>query len=303
MKQFHILLPGLILAITLTGICGQAAAQPSPDCANTAATHTFWNEVYASREDERLVADALARELLPCLASPDSELRDDIGYGLYTYWLRNDRLSLETRNFLLNTLTDNLQTEDPLLRSFSALILSELMRADAITPFMSEQARETLLRQTLTALQQESDYRGLDPQLGWVHPVAHMADVLWRFALHPALSATEARAILAGVRIKASTSDNSYTFNEGDRLARVAAIIIRTEMLPDSELVDWLQHMQTRINGEDWSTAFASVAGMTELHNVKGFVRALSDQLNAADIAPTVATALQELTNTMAGLV
>lgn len=302
MKQFHRTLSGLLFT-ALAGISPSAFGQPSPNCADTEANHAFWSEVYASRDDERLVADALARELLPCLGSTDSDLRDTWGYGLYTFWLRNDRLSLQTRNFLLHTLTNNLQSGEVLERSFSALILSELMRADALTPFMSAAERETLLQQTLTALRLESDFRGLDAELGWVHPVAHMADVLWRFALHPALSAQQAELILAAIRRQAGTAMTSYVFNESDRLARVVAIVIRTEVLPDAVLVEWLQGFATRVNGEAWGSAFASVSGMAELHNTKTFIRALSDQLQNVAIPTAIENKLDELSAAMAGLV
>ncbi|MEX2131100.1 MAG: hypothetical protein WD772_06400 [Pseudohongiellaceae bacterium] len=88
-------LAGLLGIGTLALLPASSNAQPAADCAATAENLTFWQEVYGSREDTRIVTDALAHELLPCLGAANSELRDTYGYGLYTYCLRSDRLSVE----------------------------------------------------------------------------------------------------------------------------------------------------------------------------------------------------------------
>jgi hypothetical protein len=46
---------------------------------------------------------------------------------------------------------------------------------------------------------------------------------------------------------------------------------------------------------ERWSDAFRSPEGMTELHNTKQFMRALSDQLTATDVADSISEALAAL--------
>lgn len=296
-------LAGLLGIGTLALLPASSHAQPATDCAATAENLAFWQEVYGSREDTRLVADALAHELLPCLGAANSELRDTYGYGLYTYWLRSDRLSVETRTFLLHALTDNLDAPNSLLRSFSALILSELLRADAMESFISADARRVLFDATRLALAAENDFRGLDAELGWVHPIAHMADVLWRFALLPAFSAEEARGILELVRARAATDETAFHNNEGDRLARVMAVLIRTEVLGEREIVTWLAGFEQRLDGEAWGTAFASPEGMTELHNTKLLIRALSDQLEGVELPATITTTLQNLTRLFVDLV
>ena len=44
-----------------------------------------------------------------------------------------------------------------------------------------------------------------------------------------------------------------------------------------------------------WTDAFLTRAGMAELHNTKLFLRALSDQLQGADIDPAVSQAIDQL--------
>jgi hypothetical protein len=242
-----------------------------------------------------MVTQALARDLLPCLGSPNPLLRDNIGYGLYSYWLRNERLDRDSKRFLFNALQAELQSDAALERSFSALILAELLRADAIDAFLSANERNGLLGQTAAALQAETDYRGLDAELGWVHPVAHLADVLWRFALHPALGAEQARQIQAAVRAKATPLDTSYAFNEGDRLARVISQLLAREVLPEEAWQRWFAQFELRRDGQDWSSAFSSPQGMAELHNAKLFIRALADQIAGSSISSNLQARVEEL--------
>jgi hypothetical protein len=182
-----------------------------------------------------------------------------------------------------------------LRRSFSALILAEIMRSDSISPFMDESARQDLLDAAIAGLEDESDFRGLDPEVGWVHPVAHMADLLWRFALHAETTPSQARSILDAVESKIAPSSVSYTFNEGDRLARVVSTMIRRNLLQTDAIATWLEGFETPRSMETWSDAFQSPAGMAELHNTKQFLRALSDQLSEDEIDQEIAEPPQAL--------
>lgn len=263
----------------------QLSAQPDPDCVASESNLQWWREIAINRDEERINADALAYDLLPCLGSANSELRDSLGYGLYTYWLRNDLLNTETKGFLYTQLSEGLSIENTLFRSYSALILSELLRADAIDEFLSNAQRETLLQQAGQALRDEVDFRGLDPELGWVHPIAHLSDVLWRMALHPSLNSDQARQILAAIRNKATPVNEAYQFNEGDRLARVIVTLMQRDLVEASQWLAWFSEFESRMSGEDWGSVFADVEGMKELHNAKLFLRALSDQLEGVNLS------------------
>ena len=282
------------------------ALAAAPDCLETIEALEYWRPVRAQAENPDLPADSLARELVACLASPAPELRDGTAYELYALWLRNDRLSDDTRRLLLNELSSRLSDPSPaatLSRSFSALVLAELMRSDAIEPFMDQASRDALLATVGQALGEVQDFRGLDPALGWVHPVAHMADLLWRFALHPATTPDQARAVLDAVRTKTAPTATAYAFNEPDRLARAVSTVVVRELVPANEVVTWLETYAAPESQEKWSDAFRTPAGMAELHNTKLFLRALSDQLDGKDVDPRVATTLDQLVQGFTGLI
>ncbi len=297
---------GILACTSLLWSSAVSSQSIESSCLNTQSALDYWRPIRATADSPEHSANQLSRELVSCLNSANSELRDGIGYELFTYWLRNDKLSTESKTILLQSLSSNLQQggdDRSLSRSFSALVLSEVMRADNQSSFMSQQDRLDLLNLAVTALSNESDFRGLVEGIGWVHPIAHLADVLWRFSLHSALDEEQARLIFSGVRSKAGPAAVSYTFNEGDRLARPIAILIRRQALPADEFVAWLANFDTPESMDSWSDAFASVEGMAELHNTKLFIRALSDQLLDLEIDVKIQAKLDELVKGLTSLV
>lgn len=283
------------------GLLGAIVAQSHAagvDCRDEEAALAYWRPIKAQAADESMPADSLAIELVSCLGSPNPELRDGTGYELFTYWLREQKISDETRHVLLEKLSAELAeatSDASLSRSFSALILAEIMRSDSLDPFMSEADRQSLLGSAIAALGNESDFRGLDADLGWVHPVAHMADLLWRFTLHPETSAEQATAILEVVRSKIAPTGVAYAFNEGDRLARAVSTMIRRKLIDAEIIAAWIRSFESPQSMEKWSDAFRTPQGMNELHNTKQFLRALSDQLNGVDVDRQISEPLDEL--------
>ena len=272
------------------------------NCVEERAALDYWRPIRENATDSPEPADSRALELVSCLASPNSELRDRIGYELFTFWLRNEKLTDDTRRSLLGTLSANLtahRVDEPdstvLARSFSALILAELMRSDSNGPFMTGAERQILLDRATVSLIRENDYRGLDVELGWVHPVAHMSDLLWRFALHKDTDAGQAKSIIDAVRLKVAPTVVFYSFNESDRLARVITTVITRKLVDSETLMTWVSSFADPQSMEKWSDAFASQEGMAELHNTKLFLRALADQIDGADVDPVIAETLDEL--------
>lgn len=295
-----------VAAILVFGFIATPAVEASVDCRDTDRALAYWRPIREAAGTTEQPADKLALELVACLGSPDKELRDRIGYELLTYWLRRDKLSDDVRRRLLSDLRTRLGDASPeaaLSRSFSALALAEIMRSDSIDPFMRPDERQALLDSAVAAIDRETDFRGLDADIGWVHPVAHMADLLWRFALHPETSQSQARSVLDGVRSKIAPTAAAYSFNESDRLARAVAVLIRRERLPADAFVEWLGQFDMPRSMERWTDAFSTPAGMAELHNTKQFLRALSDQLDGAEVDASVADALDSLVSMFTGLI
>ena len=96
----------LALAIAAAFVSPVRAAET--DCLDTDAALNYWRPIREQAAASELPANELALELVSCLGSPNPELRDGIGYELFTSWLRNGNLDDATRRKLLNELSSGL---------------------------------------------------------------------------------------------------------------------------------------------------------------------------------------------------
>ena len=238
----RVLPPLLCLAASL------AAGLPSHD-------RQYWKDIAGSHYavPDGQSASALAEELSALLANPDPELRDDLAYSILTSWIRAGNLS----NADLITLSDewraNLKknigeagNNTVLLRSFSALCLSEIAARDVKSPFLGAERYHGLLSDALAYLSDERDVRGYDVNIGWIHSTAHTADLLEALAENPALMTAEQPRILDAIAQRMATAHVIYTHGEQDRLAlAVMAIMERPDFQQDA-FAGWLKQIQEK---------------------------------------------------------
>jgi len=226
---------------------GTAAAQPKHD-------KEFWRTLARQHAavPENEPPDELAHELSAMLASPDSELRDDLAYSILATWIhRGNVLATPTLIALTDEWRTNLKsgigeasTDSVLKRSFSALCLSEIAKRESKEPFLGTDRYHNLVTEAITYLQSERDLRGYDPKLHWIHATAHTADLLAALADNPLLTQEEASGILQAVRARLSTATDVFTQGEQDRLAVAVVSVIRRKDFDQSTFDSWLSKLQ-----------------------------------------------------------
>lgn len=224
--------------------------------------------------------EALAIALMPCLANPNPELRDGMAFEALSIWLRGKQLSAALQQSLFRRLLAQLQADAAdtagFAKPFAALALSELARADRITPFLSTEDRASLVDAAVLYLPSVKDYRGFTEGEGWRHGVAHGADLLMQLALNPAVDKGQLERIATAVQIQvAPANGHSYIFGESERLARPVLFAARRGLLDAAWWQAWVQAVAAPAPFASWDTAFASTAGLSRLHNTKAFLLAL----------------------------
>lgn len=216
-----------------------AAAAGEIPSHSTAYWHAVIESDFVPPDDASL--PSLLRELSGYLSSTDPELRDEIAYQVLTQWLYVQRLvPAELQQELLDEWRGNLSkgigeagTDSVFLRSFSALMLSVAIALDNQAPWLDDAEFDRVLQSALAYLRDERDTRGFDPEQGWVHSVAHTADLLKFLARSSHLEVSEQGAILTAIADKLSRLDHVLIHGEDERLARaVAAIVAR----PDADV-------------------------------------------------------------------
>jgi hypothetical protein len=297
----------VVLGFGLIRVTGQAEVT----CPKGAMNKTFFRGIVQNNyaAPSNFSADEVTTVLMECLASPDSELRDTYGFEILSRWIRRGVLKTDSLKRMIATLTPNLKigigergTDSAFRRTFSALILSELVRQDNLTPYLEQKEVKTLLEAGVTYLTTEQDLRGFDKQFGYVHGVAHGADVLFRLASSKQLEKADLTQILEAVRSKvAPLGENSYAYGEDERLARVVIAVLARGMFNVTEWSEYINKIMSPAPFSSWNEIWFDTAGLAKRHNTKLFLLSLNLYLtlgaasNASDLVSSVQAALNNL--------
>jgi hypothetical protein len=257
----------------------------------------FWQAIaqqhYAVPNSES--ASALAHQLSGLLASPDSELRDDLAYSILAHWIaRPNVLQPEQLLALEDEWRGNLKTgigeagtNSVLKRSFSALCLASIAEREAKHPFLGASRYHHLVAETVAYLQAERDLRGYNPKLGWIHATAHTADLLQALAASPLLSGDEETAIMSAIAARLASAPQVYTQGEQDRLAQAVIAVIRRSDFDGASFGTWLE----RLHNEDrrlWANALTPEA-LAHYQNHTYLLQALAVHLDLEPESPKIA--------------
>ena len=262
---------------------------------------TFWKSIQANDYaiPEGYTVEQLTPELLGFLGSPDPELRDDFTLPILAYWMyRGNYTSMDQRR-MIATLGENLTrgigeggTDSVFLRSFSALLLAEMVNFDNKHPYLEETEVRMLLLQALAYLGAEMDGRGYVTGKGWAHACAHTADWLMVLARSRHIGKTDLERILKGISVKIlSTNNPVYIHDEDERLVNAVGEVLNRDILPTEFLISWLEGLAHPASFA-WEEAFLTEGGGRACHNTKCFVRSLYLRLLKADPQPPHSTEL-----------
>ncbi|HEY2792750.1 MAG TPA: DUF2785 domain-containing protein [Micromonosporaceae bacterium] len=96
----------------------------------------------------------------------------------------------------------------------------------------------------------ETDLRGYDEKVGWLHAIAHGADFVGAVGLHPLLTADDLTTLLdlTAARVITPTEHNFRDF-EDDRLACAMAAVLSRPELSAAAATGWLTAVRDAIAG------------------------------------------------------
>ena len=256
---------------------------------------TFWKSIQNNdfAIPEGYTVAQLIPELLSYLGSPDPELRDDFTLPILAYWMYREHYSQAALRDMITKLGTNLtlgigevDTDSVFLRSFSALLLAEMVNFDNKHPYLEETEVRMLLLQALAYLGAEQDGRGYITGKGWAHACAHTADWLMVLARSRHIKTADLERILKSISAKILSINNPvYIHDEDERLVNAVGEALKRDLLSFEFLSAWLEGM-ARPTSFTWEEAFLTEGGGRACHNTKCFVRSLYLRLFKADPQP-----------------
>jgi hypothetical protein len=228
-------------------------------------------------------AFALVSEAVSFLGSPDTEWRDDVGYGVVASCVYRKRLlKPEERRELVVLLSDNLRrgigetnTDTVLRRSFSALDLSILAALENDDPALDDAGYRRLLDDALAYLRDERDLRGLEPRVGWIHATAHTADLLKFLARDPRFTAADQVRLLNAAWAKMMAPGTPvFAHAEDERLAAALLSVVRRQDFDATRLDPWLARFLA-LEKQVWSQAPPDPPTLDVSQNERNLLRSL----------------------------
>jgi hypothetical protein len=193
---------------------------------------TNWRDVIENKGvlPAGLSPEHAVAELSEMLRSPDPATRDDVAYVALSRLIPH--LEPPLRRRLGDTMAARLGDPEVQVRTFAPLILDRVVEAGEfdvawLAAFEAWYASET-------------DLRGYDQELGWLHAVAHGADLLGTFGFGCTQVQPERMLKLAVERLLAKTG---YVLRdqEDDRLAYAMALTLTRAELTERAATDWLE--------------------------------------------------------------
>lgn len=244
--------------------------------------------------------ESLTDYLLNALGNTNPEVREGPTYDVLENWIHRGVYSPERLRTMANQMLTNLTvglgemgTDTVFLRTFSMLILTEILKEDNEHPFLTEAQVRHYMKHGLDYLKAERDIRGYVAGKGWAHTVAHTADFLVALARNRYLSATDLERLLqAGAEKLSETSTIIYLYEEDERLAYAVLTALRRNLLQLPFLTKWIEQL-ARPEGRAWDIeTFYTSEQTIRYHNLKTFLRSLYFQLRLAAPSPQAAPIL-----------
>jgi hypothetical protein len=210
-----------------------------------------WQAIHANKD--RLPAGTTAGKLLPelvaYLGSVDPARRDGIAFEVFVSWIvKEPTLSPEELKGLIGTLEGNLAgpldaRDGVYLRSFSALVLSLIVKRDLDKPFLDDAERRKLLDAAVAYAGRETDLRGHTGKRGWAHAAAHTSDLLKFLAREPTFTDEDRLRVLDGaVELAARKHGGNFHHGEDSRIA-IAVLEAVKRGVPDDKIEPWLARL------------------------------------------------------------
>lgn len=303
-QSFRLSKAALVLGLlVLAPMSSSALAQScSPAGYNKQSLIELRQNKWDIKNDKKRQETALS--LLPCLASPDPQVRDEIAFEALSFWMRSKLLDTISIRQIKQELLKQLAGTKPAAyadfgKPFAALTLAEVARVDRLQAFMSDEDRKAMVDAAVQYLSTITDYRGFDEKEGWRHGVAHAADWMLQLALNPQISVDQHQQILNALATQIKTEKHFYTYGEPERLMAPVFFIALRSKLDEAAWKTWFDELlQSSASAGQSNTQ----DGLARRHNLKAFLQAFyvnvqeSKQEHIKErLSPLIISALKKL--------
>ncbi len=156
------------------------------------------------------------------IGNPDPNIREQV----FTFWhvkREQNKFSQDQYEYLLKRSIDNIQNKQQVLvRSYSLLLLDCLLQADSSYNLFDENDYQIITSNLIEYMTLETDFRGYDPKLGFIHTLSHLSDCIYTLNYNNKVNIDQ---LLKTYLYLIDNANCKYLHLEDERIARVLANI------------------------------------------------------------------------------
>jgi len=191
----------------------------------------------------------LADRCLMHIGDPDGTIRDGLVYGVLAHLLHDKYFNeaeltryleqLISADFLSYDL-ENKQPNSVLRRSFSILQLVILVYVHRRDGILEKASIERVYHAFLAYFVQETILTGYDAQVGWVHAIAHSADLFAQLMQISWFDENRLMEMFSAIVDKFKQKNHFYTFDEDERMTIAIKNGIARQIMSRDFIESWL---------------------------------------------------------------
>lgn len=239
--------------------------------------------------------------LLEHIGDTNSHIRDDLVYPNLAHLLYDNHFTESELASYLHLLMgeeylffdlDNYIDYSSLIRSFSLLQLVILVGVHNRDNIIASRSIKSLYIRFLEYFQQEKILTGYDENVGFIHTIAHSADLFAQLMKVKSFGETEIKTMMNAITSKLKTHHYQFVHDEEERMVRAIRIGLDRDLLEPDFIQRWLESFSMYKRPESFPERYYIT------HNVKQTLRALyfnllkEDKYN--DICETIKTLLEK---------
>lgn len=177
--------------------------------------------------DEFVNLTELTTAMIREIGNVDPVLRDNLIYSSFCQMIVQGVYSHEELSTILKTCMDTehlffkigeVETDSVFTRSFSSLIIGVILHVNLKKDFLTPDEIENIHTLLVKYLDQEQDIRGLVPEKGWAHSIAHVADALDELVKQPSLSTESVENVFTAILNKMTYDKSHFLYDEDERM-------------------------------------------------------------------------------------
>lgn len=220
----------------------------------------------------------LAYLLMEHIGELDGKIRDELVYPNLAHLLFDKHLDetdldeitkqLISEKFLFFDIEDYVEFS-VLTRSFTVLQLAVLVAVHNRDHIIHGKIIKDLFAKFLHYFAQENDMRGFDKEVGFMHSIAHAADLFAQLMKVEAFYENEIKRMFSAITDKYQTKELFFMYDEDERFVTAIMNGLERDILDQEFIEGWIDDFANYRKPKEWPQAYFIT------NNVKVFLRSL----------------------------